>query len=78
MIFIPVSIGFKKIFFSPNLPLIMMVFLTIVSCKTSKSVNYSIPAETTIKSKIKSTKFLTGADNVKSYLSLLKNKRLEL
>lgn len=76
MIFIPVSIGFKKIFFSPNLPLIMMVFLTIVSCKTSKSVNYSIPAETTIKSKIKSTKFLTGADNVKSYLSLLKNKKV--
>jgi uncharacterized protein YbbC (DUF1343 family) len=76
MIFIPVSIGFKKIFFRPNLSLIMMVFLTIVSCKTSKSVNYSIPAETTIKSKIKSTKFLTGADNVKSYLSLLKNKKV--
>jgi len=76
MIFIPVSIRFKKISFSPNLLLIMMVFLVVVSCKTSKAINYSIPAETTIKSKIKSTKFLTGADNVKSYLSLLKNKKV--
>ena len=54
----------------------MMVFLVVVSCKTSKAINYSIPAETTVKSKIKSTKFLTGADNVKSYLSLLKNKKV--
>jgi uncharacterized protein YbbC (DUF1343 family) len=35
-----------------------------------------VPAQTTVKSKIKSTKFLTGADNVRSYLSLLKNKKV--
>jgi uncharacterized protein YbbC (DUF1343 family) len=50
--------------------------LLMFSCKTPSPINYSVPAQTTVKSKIKSTKFLTGADNVRSYLSLLKNKKV--
>lgn len=50
--------------------------LTITSCKTGSNVNYSIPAETTVKTKIKTEKFLTGADNVVSYSSLLKGKKV--
>lgn len=76
MIFIPVCIRFKKTINHSRLSLLAILSLIIVSCKTSKPINYSIPAETTIKSKIKSTKFLTGADNVKSYLSILKNKKV--
>ncbi|MFC6876691.1 exo-beta-N-acetylmuramidase NamZ family protein [Flavobacterium myungsuense] len=56
--------------------LLLLLFLAVISCKTAKPINYSAPAETTIKSKIKSTKFLTGADNVKSYFSILKNKKV--
>lgn len=76
MIFIPVYTRFRKTINYYRFSLLAILALVIVSCKTSKPINYSIPAETTIKSKIKSTKFLTGADNVKSYLSLLKNKKV--
>ncbi len=60
-----------------RLVLLFLFFsLLLVSCKAPAPINYSVPAQTTVKSRIKSTKFLTGADNVKSYLSLLKNKKV--
>jgi uncharacterized protein YbbC (DUF1343 family) len=46
------------------------------SCGPAKRINYAAPKETMVKSKVKSTRFLTGADNVKSYLSLLKGKKV--
>ena len=76
MILNTIYITFRNLFNQLNLFLLIALSLLIVSCKSAKSVNYSIPAETTIKSKIKSTAFLTGADNVKSYISLLKNKKV--
>ncbi len=48
----------------------------VFSCKAPTPINYSVPAQTMVRSKIKSTKFLTGADNVRSYFSLLKNKKV--
>ncbi len=48
----------------------------VFSCKAPVPINYSVPAQTMVRSKIKSTKFLTGADNVRSYFSLLKNKKV--
>ena len=56
--------------------MMVLLVLLVVSCKTPQSVNYSVPAQTMVKSRFKSTKFLTGADNVKSYFSLLKNKKV--
>ncbi|KAB1153729.1 exo-beta-N-acetylmuramidase NamZ family protein [Flavobacterium luteum] len=74
MISCTVCISFKNILSKSLLPVLVLLF--VISCKTAKPTNYSTPAETTIKSKIKSTKFLTGADNIKSYFSLLKNKKV--
>lgn len=74
MIFQTVCISIRNLL-SKSL-LLLLLFLAVISCKTTKPINYSAPAETTIKSKIKSTKFLTGADNVKSYFSILKNKKV--
>lgn len=48
----------------------------LISCKSTKPINYSAPIETTIKSNSKTVKFLTGADNDSSYLPLLKNKKI--
>lgn len=56
--------------------ILVCVVFAFTSCKTAIPVNYSIPEQTTIKSKVKSTKFITGADNVTSYISLLKNKKI--
>lgn len=50
--------------------------LLMVSCKTPQPTQYSVPAMTMVKSKIKSTKFMTGADNMPSYFGLLKNKKV--
>lgn len=47
-----------------------------VSCKTPQPTQYSVPAMTMVKSKVKSTKFMTGADNMPSYFGLLKNKKV--
>ena len=60
-----------------RLVLLFLLFsLLLVSCKAPAPINYSVPAQTMVRSKIKSTKFLTGADNVKSYFSLLRNKKV--
>ncbi len=58
-------------------PALLLLFsIVLVSCKTVKPVNYSVPAQAMVKSKIKSTKFMTGADNMSSYFDLLKNKKV--
>ncbi len=48
----------------------------LISCKSTKPINYSVPIETTIKSNSKTVKFLTGADNDSSYLPILINKKI--
>jgi len=53
-----------------------LITLFLVSCKTVSKANYSVPAETTLRTKIKTEKFLTGADNVSSYFTLLENKKV--
>lgn len=63
---------FKKI----HLLLLAAVSIVVVSCKTPTQTIQSIPAQAMVKSKVKSTKFLTGADNIESYISLLKNKKV--
>lgn len=50
--------------------------LLVASCKAPQPASYSIPALTMVKSKVKSTKFMTGADNMPSYIGLLKNKNV--
>jgi len=72
-----VSLSKNSIHFitSPTLKFLLFT-LFLVSCKTVSKVNYSIPAETTLKTKIKTEKFLTGADNVSSYFTLLENKKV--
>lgn len=63
---------------------ITRIFLSIIllgmglfqSCSPARSVNYAVPKTTMVKNRYKSTTFLTGADNSKSYLSLLKNKKV--
>lgn len=77
MILNTIYFTFRNIFYKSKLSiLIILLAASIISCNTTKTTSYSIPAKTKIKSKIKSTKFLTGADNVKSYFSLLKNKNV--
>lgn len=53
-----------------------VISVLVFSCKTPAKMNYSVPAQTMVKSKIKSTKFLTGTDNMSSYFGLLKNKKV--
>jgi uncharacterized protein YbbC (DUF1343 family) len=57
---------------------LMMLLLLASACKTPQAtvVNPSLPARVMVKSKITSTKFLTGAENTESYLSLLRNKKV--
>ena len=56
--------------------LLLLISIVLFSCKTAKPINYSVPAQTMVKSKVKSTKFMTGTDNMSSYFSLLKNKKV--
>jgi uncharacterized protein YbbC (DUF1343 family) len=48
------------------------------SCRPARSISYAVPKATMVKNRYKSTAFLTGADNAKSYLSLLKGKKVGL
>jgi len=54
---------------------LLLLAVVLVSCKTAKPMHYAVPAEAMVKSKVKSTKFMTGADNMSSYFNLLKNKK---
>lgn len=56
--------------------LIAVVSIFVSSCKTPQKASYSVPSLTMVKSKVKSTKFMTGADNMPSYFGLLKNQRV--
>ena len=76
------SIGNNKhrvsLFFLKNQALLAFAALAVfaVSCKTAQVGSPSIPAHTMVKSKVKSTRFMTGADNMESYFGLLRNKRV--
>lgn len=75
MNFVPLTNNKIRFVISTALKLLLFT-LFLVSCKTVSKVNYSVPAETTLKTKIKTEKFLTGADNVSSYFTLLENKKV--
>lgn len=63
--------------FNPSMLLALAALFFAASCKTPQAaMGTSIPAHTMVKSRIKSTKFLTGADNMGSYLSLLRGKKI--
>ncbi len=72
--------------FSVSLPMLnfnrlwlfLVVSIVVVSCKTQqiKQSAQSVPAQAMVKSKVKSTKFLTGTDNIDSYLSMIRNKKV--
>ena len=62
---------------SKKLSLLFILCVLLTSCKTAKPANYAVPAEAMVKSKVKSTKFMTGADNIPSYFNLLKNKKAD-
>lgn len=70
-----IAVHFKK-----SLLALLAISVFAISCKTPQvaagSSAYSVPALTMVKSKVKSTKFMTGADNMPSYFSLLKNKKV--
>lgn len=53
-----------------------LLILVVASCGPAKKANYSLPAETTLKTKIKTEKFQTGADNVSSYSKLIEKKKV--
>ncbi|HMI08117.1 MAG TPA: hypothetical protein VK528_11260, partial [Flavobacterium sp.] len=71
-----ISNKIRSLFKKPVLLVLAAISFLAVSCKTPAPVNYSVPAQTMVKSKIKSTKFMTGADNMSSYFALLKNKKV--
>lgn len=56
----------------------LLAIALLQACSPAKNINYAAPKETMVKSRIKSTVFLTGADNVKSYLNVLKGKKVGL
>ena len=60
------------------LSLILVGIGLLQSCSPARSISYAVPKATMVKNRYKSTAFLTGADNVKSYLSLLKGKKVGL
>ncbi len=68
----------RRFFFRSSLLAWVIAVALLSSCRAPIPINYSAPNETRVKSKIKSTRFLTGADNVKSYLTLLKGKKVGL
>ncbi|MFY0483821.1 exo-beta-N-acetylmuramidase NamZ domain-containing protein [Flavobacterium sp. PLA-1-15] len=67
--------SFPKTFLSKVFSSLLLI-LVIASCGPTKKLNYSLPAETTVKTKIKTEKFQTGADNVESYFKLIENKKV--
>jgi uncharacterized protein YbbC (DUF1343 family) len=55
---------------------LIFFFTFLVSCKTSTAVNYSKPKKVALKPKVKTMKFLTGADNLNNHLELFDNKKV--
>lgn len=66
----------KSKFFSA-LKLVFM-FTLFVSCKSWTAINYSKPKAVTLKPKIATVKFMTGADNLYNHLALFKNKKVAI
>ena len=62
---------------NPSITVLGILLLLVASCKTPQTaMGTSIPAHTMVKSKSKSNAFLTGADNMESYLNLLRGKKV--
>ncbi|WP_026718817.1 exo-beta-N-acetylmuramidase NamZ domain-containing protein [Flavobacterium antarcticum] len=64
----------KSTYFRPLSSLLLLLLL--VSCKSLISANYSKPSRVALKPKVKTTKFMTGADNLKDHLELFENKKV--
>lgn len=54
----------------------MLSSFIFTSCLSVKEINYASPKTTTVKSSQLSTKLLTGAENISSYLPLIKRKKV--
>jgi uncharacterized protein YbbC (DUF1343 family) len=54
----------------------LLILLLMVSCKSWTATNYSRPDKVALKTKIKSEKFMTGADNLNNHLALFKHKKV--
>ncbi len=57
-----------------RLLLISLIFLS--SCTTVKEINFASPETTTVKSVVETKRFMTGAENIGSYLPLIKRKKI--
>lgn len=55
---------------------ILTLLTVLVSCKTLATANYSKPTKVALKTKIKATKFMTGADNLNNHFDLFENKKV--
>ena len=64
----------KKMFLQSFKIVLALTFL--VSCKSLKATNYSKPEKVALKAKIKSSKFMTGADNLNNHFDLFENKKV--
>ena len=64
----------KNFFFRPLQSI--LILLLIVSCKSLTATNYSNPKTVALKPKIKSKKFLTGADKLSNHFDLFENKKV--
>lgn len=62
----------------PGYAFAIAILLSVISCKTpqAKMAEFSKPGKTTIKSKIRPTRFMTGADNTSSYFDLIRDKKI--
>lgn len=61
-------------YFRPMQTLLLLFML--VSCKSLTATNYSKPNRVALKPKIKTMKFMTGADNLNNHFELFENKKV--
>lgn len=66
--------NYKNILFRPMQTLLFLVLM--VSCKSLTATNYSRPDKVALKPKIKTMKFMTGADNLNNHFELFKDKKV--
>lgn len=55
---------------------VILILLLMVSCKSWTATHYSKPSRVALKPKMKTTKFMTGADNLNSHFELFENKKV--
>ena len=65
----------KKLTHFRPLQFILLLAL-LVSCKSLTSANYSKPSKVALKPKLRTSKFMTGADNLNSHFELFKDKKV--